>query len=280
MQVILSHDVDHMSVWEHRKDLIIPKFLVRSHLEVLLGRISLKELALRYSDLAADRWERIEEVMALHERLGIRSCFFFGMANGVGLSYPLRYAEAHVPRVLARGFEAGVHGIAYADEAAIAEEHARFAAISGRTDFGIRMHYLRKDENTLRKLAGTGYRFDATSQEVRDPYRLHGMWEFPLLLMDGWAMNGTARYQKRDLSGAKDYTRMKLDEAERAGLSFASILFHDRYYSPAFATWKAWYEWLLAHLVERGHSFTTHKEAMKGLEGGSSFPHATGTSRS
>lgn len=266
MQVILSHDVDHITVWEHWKDPIIPKFLVRAKLELVLGKISLCELGHRYADLFRNRWERIEEVMDLHEKLGIRSCFFFGMANGVGLSYPLHHAEKHVPRVIARGFEAGVHGIAYADKDAMAEEYRRFAEISGRNDFGIRMHYLRQDDTTFRKMAELGYRFDATSQGVRDPYRLHGMWEFPLLMMDGWAMDGEKRYQSRDLDGAKRYSMDKLDEAEKAGLQYTSILFHDRYYSPAFATWKAWYEWLLAHLKERGHSFITHAEAIKQLE--------------
>jgi hypothetical protein len=266
MKVILSHDVDHITVWEHWKDPIIPKFLVRAHLEHVLGKISLKEVGLRYAGLVHNRWERIEEVMDLHEQHGIRSCFFFGMANGVGLSYPLRHAEKHVPRVIARGFEAGVHGIAYTDEAAIQEEYRRFAAISGTHDFGIRMHYLRQDDTTFSKLAATGYRFDATTQGVRDPYRLHGMWEFPLLLMDGWAIDGDKRYQSRDLEGAKQYAIAKLEEAEQAGLQYTSILFHDRYYSPAFATWKAWYEWLLVHLKERGHGFITHAEAMRELE--------------
>ena len=268
MQVILSHDVDHMTVWEHWKDPIIPKFLVRAKLELFLGKISMGEMVHRYMDLFRNRWERIEELMDLHEQLGIRSCFFFGMANGVGLSYPLQHAEKHVPRVIARGFEAGVHGIAFADKDAMAEEYRRFAEISGRDDFGIRMHYLRQDDATFRKMAELGYRFDATTQGARDPYRLHGMWEFPLLLMDGWAMDGEKRYQSRDLEGAKQYTMGKLKEAEDASLQFVSILFHDRYYSPSFATWKAWYEWLLAHLKDRGHSFTTHAEAIRQLGSG------------
>lgn len=266
MDVILSHDVDHITVWEHWKDPIIPKFLVRSKLELLLGKISFAELMHRYGDLFRDRWERVEEVMDLHDRFGIKSCFFFGMANGLGLSYPLRHAERLVPKVLARGFEAGVHGIAFSDEAAIAEERARFARISGLKDFGIRMHYLRQDDNTLAKLAAAGYRFDATMHGVRDPYRTEGFWEFPLLFMDGWAIDGDKRYQSRDLAGAKTYALQKLKEAEDAGLRYASILFHDRYYSPSFATWKAWYEWLLGTLVERGHRFVTHAQAIERSE--------------
>lgn len=266
MDVILSHDVDHITVWEHWKDPILPKFLVRSKLELFLGRISFRELVLRYGDLFRDRWERVHEVMDLHEHLGIRSCFFFGMANGMGLSYSLARAEPLVRDVLERGFEAGVHGIAFSNEAAIKEEHERFRRISGLEGFGIRMHYLRHDGTTLGKLAAAGYRFDSTSHGVSDPHRLHGMWEFPLLFMDGWAMDGRKRYQSRDLAGAKTYALEKLKEAEDAGLSYISILFHDRYYSASFATWKAWYEWLLDHLKQRGHRFITHAQAIAQLE--------------
>lgn len=266
MDVILSHDVDHITVWEHWKDLIVPKFIMRNSMEWFLGKITLDELVQRKLDLVRNRWERVEEVMDLHERHGIKSCFFFGMANGVGLSYPLRHAERLVPTVMKRGFEAGVHGIAYSDEADMMEEFARFARISGRHDFGIRMHYLRQDDTTFSKLARAGYRFDASSQGVRDPYRSHGMWEFPLLFMDGWAMDGDKRYQSRDLDGAKAWTLGKLDEADAAGLKYVSILFHDRYYSRSFATWKAWYEWLLDQLKQRGHRFITHAEAMAQLE--------------
>lgn len=268
MDIILSHDVDHITVWEHWKDPIIPKFLVRSTLELLLGKISFRELVQRHGDLFRNRWERVAEVMDLHERHGIRSCFFFGMANGVGLSYPLRHAERLIPQVLSRGFEAGVHGIAYTDEVAMRQEHEHFARISGRKDFGIRMHYLRQDPTTFQKLAAAGYRFDATSHGARDPHRVCGMWEFPLLFMDGWAMDGEKRYQSRDLEGAQAYTLGKLKEAEAAGLRYAGILFHDRYYSSSFATWKAWYEWLVLLLKERGHRFITHAEAIAQLENG------------
>lgn len=270
MQVILSHDVDHITVWEHWKDPIIPKFLVRAQLELLLGKITWTEVCERYADLFRNRWERIEEVMDFLEKLDIRSCFFFGMANGKGLSYPLHHAEKHVPRVLTRGFEAGVHGIAFADEAAMAEEYRRFAEISGRDDFGIRMHYLRRDDTTFRKLGALGYRFDATLHEARDPYRLHGLWEFPLLIMDSWAMDGDARYQARDLDAAKEYALGMIEEAEIAGLEYVSILFHDCYFRPAYATWKAWYEWLVLHLIDRGCRFITYAQAIAQLEAGNS----------
>jgi len=266
MQVILSHDVDHMTVWEHWKDPILPKYYVRNTLELSMGVISWKEYGLRWADLWRNQWQRIEEVMAFHEHLGIRSCFFFGMANGKGLSYAQDLAERWIPHVLARGFEAGVHGIAFNNEADMRQEHADFQRISGRSDFGIRMHYLRQDAHTFERMERIGYRFDATAQGMIAPHRIGRMWEFPLQEMDGWAMDGSKRYQSRDLKGALAHTLAKVQEAERAGLPYFNLLFHDRYYTPAFATWMAWYETLVKELKQRGHGFTTHAEAIAHLE--------------
>jgi len=266
MDILVSHDVDHMTVHEHWKDLILPKYYVRNTLELAKGLISWSEYTERWGHLVGNKWQRIEEVMAFNERMGVPSCFFFGMANGKGLNYPLRHAEHWVPKVLARGFEAGVHGIAYADEAAMRAEHATFKRISGLDTFGIRMHYLRLDAHTFGKLAAIGYAFDATEQGLRDPHRDHGLWEFPLQEMDGWAMDGSKRYQSRDLAGAVAHTLARMDEAERAGLRYFSLLFHDRYYTDAFATWKAWYETVLTELKARGHRFIGHAEALRQLE--------------
>lgn len=266
MDVILSHDVDHMTVWEHWKDPILPKFLVRNTLELAKGRIRAKEYALRWGQLFSNKWQNIEEVMRFHDGLGIRSAFFFGMANGKGLSYPLRHAERWVPLVLQRGFEAGVHGIAFHDEAAMREEHARFQRISGRNDFGIRMHYLRQDPDTFTKLERIGYRFDASQRGTQGPHRIGRMWEFPLQEMDGWALCGPHRYQANDLRAAIAHTTKAIDAAEQAGLSHFSLLFHDRYWSPAFRTWMDWYRAIVDALRERGHRFTTHAAAIAQLE--------------
>ena len=268
MRVILSHDVDHMTVWEHWKDPILPKFYVRNTLELARGTISAREYALRWGHLFTNKWQNIEEVMRFHDRMGIRSAFFFGMANGKGLSYPLHHAAKWVPKVIARGFEAGVHGIAFNDEAAMRQEHECFASISGRNDFGIRMHYLRQDATTFEKLERIGYRFDASLRGSKDPHRIGRMWEFPLQEMDGWAMDGDHRYQANDLATAVAHTVRAIEAVERAGLNTFSLLFHDRYWSPAFQTWMDWYTTIVETLRDRGHTFSTHAEAIAQLERG------------
>lgn len=265
MDIILSHDVDHITVWEHWKDPIIPKFLVRSKLELLLGRITFGELMHRYGDLFHNRWQNLQAVMDLDRSYSARSCFFFGMDNGLGLSYPLKQAERWIPEVMARGFDVGVHGIAFEDQKAMALEHARFKRISGLENFGVRMHYLRRSEGMLAKLAAIGYTFDATESGISTPRKEHGIWEFPVQEMDVWALCGTSRYQKNDRATALAHTESRIQEAERAGLPYFSLLFHDSYYSPSFATWKAWYEGVLENLSARGHRFVGYNEAMARL---------------
>ena len=45
MKVIVSHDIDHLTVSEHLfKDAIVPKYYIRSYIELLSGKISLAEL--------------------------------------------------------------------------------------------------------------------------------------------------------------------------------------------------------------------------------------------
>ena len=47
IKVIISHDVDHITAWEHSKDLIIPKFVARMFVEHGLGYISRCEVKSR-----------------------------------------------------------------------------------------------------------------------------------------------------------------------------------------------------------------------------------------
>ncbi|MBL0126953.1 MAG: hypothetical protein IPP83_05720 [Flavobacteriales bacterium] len=266
MRVIVSHDVDHLRVREHWKDVIIPKMLVRGKYELLRGRIPFGELVRRYTMILHGRMEHIEEVMRFDDRMGVRSCFFFGMANGLGLNYSRERVAPFIQRVLARGFEAGVHGIAFNNEAAMMEEHEAFAAISGLKEFGIRMHYLRQDARTIALVERTGYSFDATSRTFEDSRRVDGIWEFSVHEMDTWAMCGGSRYQARNTSDAVAHTMSRFERAEAMGIGTFNLLFHDVYYTPAFNSWRSWYEQVVRKLAERGCTFTTYTEAMRTSE--------------
>lgn len=267
MKIIISHDIDHMSVWEHlKKDLILPKFIIRAKIELLKGKIGLKEFFCRMSDFFKNKWQGIEEVIDFNDSMGIKSTFFIGVNNGVGLSYRLKHVKHWAPIIQERGYEIGVHGIDYDSFDGIKKEYETFKEITQLENFGIRMHYLRKDDETVSNIEKSGYLYDATVQGFINPYKQNDMWVFPLQIMDGWMVNGSSRYQSRTFEEAKAETLKQIELAKKENLDYLSILFHDRYMSNSFMTWKKWYVWLINHLKEDGYEFIVHEQAIAELE--------------
>ena len=76
-KIIISHDVDHLSSYEHFSDLIIPKFVVRALIEKAKGIISFEELILRYKDTIKGKWNFVCELSDFDKEHNIKSTFFF-----------------------------------------------------------------------------------------------------------------------------------------------------------------------------------------------------------
>lgn len=266
MQAIISHDVDHITVWEHYNDLIIPKFLIRAKIEFLTGKISLKEYFLRLNDLFKNRWNNIDELMAFNKAMHVDATFFVAVNKGMQLNYTYEQASFWINWIKQNGFEVGVHGIDYTTGNLVKFEYERFNKIANTTDFGIRMHYLRDNKETFMHLAEAGYKFDCTEVGYKDPYKIKDMWEFPFQIMDGWIIDGTKRYQVHNLEKAKSETLKQIDKAFAANLRYLSIDFHDRYFSDSFRTWKEWYIWLVEWLQANGIKFINYKNAISELE--------------
>jgi hypothetical protein len=148
MKIIISHDVDHITVSEHFRDSIIPKFIIRSKIEFLTGKISFKQYFLRFKHLLQNKWQNINELMEFNLQNNIPATFFIGVNNGLGLNYSLKLSEKWIKKIIEKGFDCGVHGIAFQNQADIDIEYKIFREISGLDKFGIRMHYLRMDTNT------------------------------------------------------------------------------------------------------------------------------------
>lgn len=261
MKIIVSHDVDHLSVFEHYKDLIVPKFILRSILEVFSGSIGPGELLRRSFEVVSNRWNNVEDLAKFDSENEIPSTFFFGMANGLGLSYSIAQASNAIRVVQRNNLDVGVHGIAYSSIASMRAEHAAFANISGRHEFGLRMHYLRCDEATLRYAEELGYTFDSTTTDMRSPYRIGKMWEFPLHMMDGAIMYNNRPWVRDGLEVIMERTLERISEARRQGVTHFTLLFHQIYFSDAFSNWKEWYIRTLRLLKEEGHEFISFKEA-------------------
>ena len=267
MKIIISHDVDHLYASDHWiHDLIIPKLWIRSLLQFFRRQIRFSVLLHRLLYGFQKKWGYTEEVLEFDREHSIPSTFFFGMSRGLGMSYSLKAAERMIGYVNARKFDTGVHGIVYSDTSGIQEEYKRFKSIAGDRPYGIRMHYVRRDRNTLKRLAEAGYLFDSTEFDkngviMRGPYKINSMWEFPLHIMDGYVL------QAGNVEQSRKNTIRILEKVKEQGIPYCTILFHDYYYNPrCYPQERDWYGWLVQYLEERGFEFISFKDAIKELE--------------
>lgn len=269
MKAIISHDIDHITVSEHLlRDLIVPKFLVRSHLELALGKISFSEYIARWTDFFKNKWENIDEIITYNNVKQIPSTFFIGVKKGIGLSYSNAHAAVWMEQILSRGCELNLHGINFNDMAVIKEEKELFLKLSKQSSTGIRMHYVRTDQETVRNLSKAGYTFDSTVHAYEDPYKVGDMWEIPFQIMDGWIIENGKRWQSSNLSEAKERTKKQIDKAHKHNLKYLGIDFHDRYFSRSFKTWLDWYIWVTEYLQQNKVGFVNFQMAVAELEHG------------
>ena len=268
MKVIMSHDVDHLFARDHWfRDLIYPKMWVRNTLQLLRKAISSKEWWLRSTSCFRRKIHNLDELMEHDERLGIPSTFFFGMNQGLGMSYRPEEAMEVIRRVHARGFAVGVHGVEYQDIGGMKKEFDAFKKTAGFDPCGIRMHYVRYDEDTFQKLNQVGYPFDTTEFDKKNcgtrkqPYRVGEMWEFPLTIMDGYLPGRFEDAQKRTLE--------ILEECKVKKLQYVTILFHDNQFFDGYQDMKKWYLWLTDYFFKSGEfEFISFGEAMRELMDG------------
>jgi hypothetical protein len=267
MKAIISHDIDHITVSEHLlRDLIVPKFLVRSHLELAMGKISFSEYISRWTDIFKDKWENIDELITYNNVKQIPSAFFIGVKRGIGLNYNNAHAAVWMEQILNRGCELNLHGINFNDMNVIREEKDLFLKLSRQETTGIRMHYVRTDQETVRNLSKAGYTFDSTVHAYEDPYKVGDMWEIPFQIMDGWIIENGKRWQSSGLNEAKERTKKQIDKAFKHNLKYLGIDFHDRYFSRSFKTWLDWYVWVTEYLQQNQISFVNYSMAIKQLE--------------
>ncbi len=266
MKIIISHDIDHITPSEHLNDLILPKYAARSAIELMLGRITPIELLKRGKGLLANRWNNIADLMDFDRQSGVPSTFFIGVSKGMGLSYSLADVEHWSKAILMRGFDLCVHGISFDDFSRIRTERETFSKITGLQDFGIRMHYLRLNFETLSHLERAGYSYDSSVYQIKNPFKMGKLWEFPLHIMDSRIFCGNARWQARTLEETKYLTQKLIDDISRRGINYLTILFHDLYFCNSYRSWKDWYIWLIEYLIDNKLSFTSHKSAIKDLE--------------
>lgn len=267
MKIIISHDVDHLFPSEHFfRDLVLEKLIVRSTLELLRRKTTAKEWLCRCTVPFHRKMNYIRELAEFDKSHGIPSTFFFGMSNKscLGMSYKREKALPYIKLLWDMGFHCGVHGCDYQTPEGIRAERQAFIDLTGREPEGIRIHYVRYDDNTLKYLAEAGYLFDSTDFDkaagrcIKPPYKVDGMTEFPVCIMDS--------YLPYDFDKAKSITIDALEQAENDGLDYFTVLFHDPHFGREYAVYKKWYEWLVEYIHLRGYETVSFAEAVKLLK--------------
>jgi hypothetical protein len=273
MKIIISHDVDHLTPWEHWNSLFLPKHIVRSFIEAICCNISSFEVIARFRDIARNQWNNIDELMEFDACHGIPATFFVAVGNGRDLEYSLDRAKFWIRRIREKGFDVGTHGIAYDDISGVLREYTTFKEASKMDVFGVRMHDIGTkagdviiNGRNLDLLDKTGYLFSSNTFQWRLPFRTGRLWEFPVNIMDGYLFFKNGRWQNRSAAEAVREAGELLREAARRGLPYFTILFHDIFFSRSFKDIKEWYSRLVEHCEKYGWSFIGYREAVKELE--------------
>jgi hypothetical protein len=267
MKAIVSHDIDHLTPSEHYlKDLIVPKFFVRSKIELLTGKISLKEYFNRIGDLFKNKWEHIESLHQFNVKNGVPTTYFIGVNQGLGLSYSKDKSAYWMHKMQEMGCIVGPHGIEFESLEKIQAEYNLFKQLSGQQRFGTRMHYIRTNEHTFSNMAKVGYVYDSSEMSFKKPYKIDTMWEFPFQIMDGYIIEKPKQWQSKNFYQSCEETKKIIDKAVDMQLPYLGINFHDRYFSDAHKTWKDWYMWLIEYLSAHKIEFVSFDQAIKELE--------------
>jgi peptidoglycan/xylan/chitin deacetylase (PgdA/CDA1 family) len=184
------------------------------------------------------------------------------------LAYSLKNATYWIRRIHENGFDTGVHGIDFGTMDGVRHEFETFRQILPDISFGIRMHYLRRNEDTLAFMNAAGYRFDTSIREPGGPFKKENLWEFPLHIMDGDMVYQGKRYGSKSFLQVQEFTRREIEKVHQKNIPYLTLLFHDRYFHPGFSMWKAWYEWVVSWCRENGFPFTSYLSAILELESG------------
>lgn len=226
---------------------------------MLTGVIDAKTFAARINFWSDNRINRLKELMEYERSMNIPATYFFVMRQGLGVSYSAEKAAPFIDEVLQNGFSAGVHGMSYNDPKAMKEEFDAFKKISRLDEFGVRMHYLRNDSDTIKYLSQTGYSFDSTDYKIEAPSVINKMIEFPIAVMDAYAVRPT----HKTIDIAKQYTLERLALAEKNNFPYFTINFHDLVFNPAYSLYRDWFTWLIDLCKERGYFFINFENAIK-----------------
>ncbi|MFZ1569038.1 MAG: polysaccharide deacetylase family protein [Thiolinea sp.] len=262
MKIVISHDVDHLFSHEHLRDFIVPKYLVRSILELAKGSINSKEYLYRIIETVNGKWNFIEELSNYNNSKNIKTTFFFATNKGIGLAYSAEKSKPFVEHVLKNGHKIGIHGISRDNLENIKRERSHFHRLHNQECKGVRFHYLYPNDSILQKLDAAGYTYDSSLRGDGSSRIVGNLIHFPVHIMDGDVMMQNHRYQSANLKQATVFTTERISKLIDNNVDYISILFHDRYFSDAHTTWRDWYMATVEWVQSQGIATTTYEDAV------------------
>jgi hypothetical protein len=186
--VSLTHDVDHPNLRRHICDHTMFGFLYRalvcSVIDFCRGRRSLRHVAINwkaalslplvFAGIIKDFWNQVDRYLELEKDLA--STFFVIPTKGhAGVDphgrtrakrasqYALADIEDDLKKLLSANREIAVHGIdAWRDSAKGLTECKHIQKITGKTETGVRMHWLYFDSQAPATLEKAGFSYDST----------------------------------------------------------------------------------------------------------------------
>lgn len=266
MRIIVSHDVDNLTRKEHRKDLIVIKMIIRAFLELFLFRINFSTFFSRLGCIFKNNFTNIDELVNFDVQNNTKATYFFATSNDNTLAYEAEAPKKYVQHILKNNLNVGIHGIAYNDLSKMKDEYNKFNKIHNTNNIGIRMHYLRKDQNTFSFMKEIGYSFDTTeySPELKQPYiTKEGLIEIPFHIMDSYLFQ-EGGLQKYNLKYAIDFTKKIIDSNYNQDIIF-NINLHQEYFSNGWKDWKDWYIWLVNYCTDKKIDFISYQEVVNEL---------------
>lgn len=267
MKVIVSHDVDNLTRREHLKDLIIIKMIIRAFLELFLCRINLSTFLSRIGCILKNNFTNIEDLVIFDVKYNTKATYFFATSQDNTLAYKAEAAKEFVKFIRKNNLNVGLHGIAYNDLSIMKSEYDKFIEIHNTKDIGIRMHYLRRDNNTFSFMNEIGYTFDSTeySTDLKQPYVTEeGLIEIPFHIMDSYLFQEKG-LQKHSLKYAIDFTQNIINSNYDKNV-ILNINLHQEYFSKGWKDWKDWYIWLVAYCKDKNIEFTSYQEVVNELK--------------
>ena len=294
--VCLTHDVDFVGIRRHLFDHTVFGFIYRAVIGSIVGilkqRIPMKNLIRNWYSvlllpgvffgLVKDFWVQFKRYIELEEPLP--STFYFIPAkNYEGLSekgkapriraakYDVNDIHDQIELLIDHGCEIGLHGIdAWIDHKQGHKEFAVIAEITGRSDIGIRMHWLYFNKKSPRHLTKAGFLYDSTlgynetigfrSGTVQAFCMLGagGIIELPMNVMDT-ALFYPDRMNLTEAQAWCEVQKVITNVAHLGGV--LTINWHHRSIAPE-RLWDSFYVRLLKDLKQRKVWFATATQAV------------------